>query len=44
MDGLEVLSRVRGWSDVPIIVLSAVSAEKRKTAALDAGLHQPHER
>jgi two-component system, OmpR family, KDP operon response regulator KdpE len=37
MDGIEVCRTIRGWSDVPIIVLSATGAENRKVAALDAG-------
>jgi two-component system KDP operon response regulator KdpE len=37
IDGLEVCRRIRGWSDVPIIVLSATHAEERKVAALDDG-------
>jgi two-component system KDP operon response regulator KdpE len=37
IDGLEVCRRIRGWSDVPIIVLSATHAEDRKVAALDEG-------
>ncbi len=37
IDGLEVCRRIRGWSDVPIIVLSATYAEDRKVAALDGG-------
>ena len=37
MDGLEVIQGIRGWTDVPIIVLSARTAEKEKVAALDAG-------
>jgi two-component system KDP operon response regulator KdpE len=36
-DGLEVIRDVRGWSGVPIIVLSARSGEADKIAALDAG-------
>nr|WP_315244171.1 two-component system response regulator KdpE [uncultured Albidiferax sp.] len=36
-DGLDVLRDVRGWSAVPIIVLSARSDEADKIAALDAG-------
>ena len=36
-DGLEVIRDVRGWSAVPIIVLSARSDETDKIAALDAG-------
>jgi two-component system, OmpR family, KDP operon response regulator KdpE len=37
MDGTEVISGVRGWSSVPIIVLSAWGQESAKIAALDAG-------
>ncbi len=37
IDGLEVCHRLRTWSDVPIIVLSATHAEDRKVAALDGG-------
>ena len=37
MDGLAVCKNIRGWSDVPIIVLSATGAEQRKVAALNAG-------
>ncbi|MES2185310.1 MAG: two-component system response regulator KdpE [Pseudomonadota bacterium] len=36
-DGLELIRDVRGWSEVPIIVLSARSDEADKIAALDAG-------
>ena len=36
-DGLDVISDVRGWSAVPIIVLSARADEADKIAALDAG-------
>jgi two-component system KDP operon response regulator KdpE len=36
-DGLDVIRDVRGWSQVPIIVLSARSDESDKIAALDAG-------
>lgn len=36
-DGLDVIRDVRGWSAVPIIVLSARSDERDKIAALDAG-------
>jgi two-component system KDP operon response regulator KdpE len=36
-DGLDVIRDVRGWSGVPIIVLSARSDELDKIAALDAG-------
>ncbi len=37
LDGLEVTRRVREWSDVPIVVLSARGQEQDKIAALDAG-------
>ncbi len=37
LDGLEVCRRVRQWSDVPVIVLSATGLEERKVAALDGG-------
>ncbi|HEY1103914.1 MAG TPA: two-component system response regulator KdpE [Burkholderiaceae bacterium] len=36
-DGLDVIRDVRGWSAVPIIVLSARTDEADKIAALDAG-------
>jgi two-component system, OmpR family, KDP operon response regulator KdpE len=35
--GMQVLTRIRGWSSVPVIVLSARTAEIQKIAALDAG-------
>lgn len=37
MDGKDVISRIRGWSQVPIIVLSARDRETEKIAALDLG-------
>jgi two-component system KDP operon response regulator KdpE len=37
MDGLEVTKRVREWSKVPIIVLSARGQEQDKIDALDGG-------
>jgi two-component system, OmpR family, KDP operon response regulator KdpE len=37
MGGMEVLTRIRRWSTVPVIVLSARTAEIQKIAALDAG-------
>jgi two-component system, OmpR family, KDP operon response regulator KdpE len=37
MDGLEVIRRLREWSAVPIIVLSARGQERDKVGALDAG-------
>src|SRR5947209_19885672 len=36
-DGKEVIQRVREWSDVPIIVLSARDREAEKIEALDLG-------
>ena len=36
-DGLQLIRDVRGWSAVPIIVLSARADEADKVAALDAG-------
>jgi two-component system KDP operon response regulator KdpE len=37
LDGLEVCKRIRRWSSVPIIVLSADGSEDRKVSALDEG-------
>jgi two-component system KDP operon response regulator KdpE len=37
MDGVEVCRRIRQWTQVPIIVLSAAASEGRKVTALDAG-------
>jgi two-component system KDP operon response regulator KdpE len=37
LDGIEVLRRIRSWSEVPVIVLTAEGADERKVAALDAG-------
>lgn len=37
IDGIEVIEGIRGWSNVPIVVLSARGAEDAKVAALDAG-------
>lgn len=37
LDGLDVVRGVRGWSAVPIIVLSARDTESAKVDALDAG-------
>jgi two-component system KDP operon response regulator KdpE len=37
MDGVTVVEGIRGWSAVPIIVLSARHAEPAKVRALDAG-------
>ena len=37
MDGLQVIERLREWSRIPIIILSARGQENDKIAALDAG-------
>jgi two-component system KDP operon response regulator KdpE len=37
IDGLEVIRGLRGWTRVPIIVLSVREGERDKVAALDAG-------
>ena len=36
-DGMEVIKKVREWSELPIIVVSARDQDKEKAAALDAG-------
>jgi two-component system KDP operon response regulator KdpE len=36
-DGVDVTRRLREWSDMPIIVLSAVGEERQKVRALEAG-------
>ena len=37
LDGTEVIAGLRGWTDVPILVLSAREQSREKVAALDAG-------
>ena len=37
MDGIAIIEKVRGWSALPIIVVSARSEESDKIGALDAG-------
>jgi two-component system KDP operon response regulator KdpE len=37
ISGLDVIAGIRGWSDLPIIVLSVRGAESDKIEALDAG-------
>ncbi len=37
IDGVEVITCLRSWTSVPIVVLSARSAEAEKVAALDSG-------
>lgn len=36
-DGMEVIKKVREWSEIPIIVVSARDQDKEKAAALDSG-------
>lgn len=36
-DGVDFVRDLRGWSDIPVIVLSARSSEAEKVRALDAG-------
>lgn len=37
LDGLEVLRRIRNWSAVPVVILTARGQEQDKIALLDAG-------
>ena len=37
MDGIDIIRRIRTWSNIPIIVISARSEDTDKIAALDAG-------
>ncbi len=37
MDGVEIIEKVRGWTNTPIIVVSARSEDQDKVEALDAG-------
>lgn len=37
IDGIEVIAKIRSWSAVPIIVISARTEDSDKIAALDAG-------
>jgi len=37
LDGVEVCRRIREWSEVPIVVLTADGSDDRKVAALDLG-------
>ena len=37
MDGIDVIKRIRDWSNVPVIVISARSEDADKIKALDAG-------
>ena len=37
IDGVDVCRRIRGWSQVPVVVLSAEASDYRKVLALDEG-------
>ena len=37
MDGIELIQKIRSWSNMPIIVISARSEDRDKIEALDAG-------
>ena len=37
MDGVDIIRKIRGWSEMPIIVVSARSEDQDKVEALDAG-------
>lgn len=37
MDGVEIIKKIRSWSNIPIIVISARSEDRDKIDALDAG-------
>jgi DNA-binding response OmpR family regulator len=37
IDGLEVLRRLRTWTQIPVVVLTAVDGERDKVTALDLG-------
>lgn len=37
LDGVQVIERLRAWTSLPILILSARGAEQDKIAALDAG-------
>jgi two-component system KDP operon response regulator KdpE len=37
IDGLEVLRRLRTWTQVPVVVLTAIDGERDKVTALDLG-------
>ncbi|MDO4977415.1 MAG: response regulator transcription factor [Eubacteriales bacterium] len=37
MDGVDIIRKIRGWSNMPIIVISARSDDRDKIEALDAG-------
>lgn len=37
IDGVEIIKKIRSWSEIPIIVISARSEDRDKIEALDAG-------
>ena len=37
LDGIEVVKRLRSWTDVPVLLLSGNGTERARVAALDAG-------
>ncbi|MFY9218893.1 MAG: response regulator, partial [Tepidanaerobacteraceae bacterium] len=37
IDGMEIIKKIREWSEMPIIVVSARDQDKEKAAALDLG-------
>ena len=37
MDGVDVIRKIRSWSEMPIIIVSARSDDRDKVEALDAG-------
>jgi two-component system KDP operon response regulator KdpE len=37
MSGLDVLKRLREWSQIPVLVLSVLGQDEKKIAALDSG-------
>lgn len=37
MDGVEIIKKIRSWSEMPIIIVSARSDDRDKVEALDAG-------
>ena len=37
LDGVEIIKKVRTWTNMPIIVISARSEDRDKIEALDAG-------
>ena len=37
VDGIDIIKKIRSWSNMPIIVVSARSDDRDKVAALDAG-------